>query len=148
MPWGPFAMIICYLSLATWVPISCVMSRRGGAVKNRADLYMVIITSVIRRGWSLTSDLLGKINPSDGMAGLLLRRTPHCSFGFWLSLLKMAALGTISVGRSVATTGRKLARRRKRRPKIRSLEEKCFATGSHDVDHFLQDFIATSTELH
>ena len=34
-------MIICYLSLATWVPISCVMSRRGGAVKNRADLYTI-----------------------------------------------------------------------------------------------------------
>ena len=32
-------MIICYLSLATRVPISCVTSRRGGAVKNRADLY-------------------------------------------------------------------------------------------------------------
>ena len=36
-------MIICYLSLATWVPISCVMSRRGGAVKNRADLYFSMI---------------------------------------------------------------------------------------------------------
>ena len=45
MPWGPFAMIICYLSLATRVPISCVTSRRGGAVKNRADLYGLIMVS-------------------------------------------------------------------------------------------------------
>ena len=34
-------MIICYLSLSTRVPISCVRSRRGGAVKNLADLYTV-----------------------------------------------------------------------------------------------------------
>ena len=40
---GPFAMIICYLSLATRVPISCVTSRRGGTVKNCADLYSLYI---------------------------------------------------------------------------------------------------------